>query len=200
MVKSIYKLQNSQPRYELKTETKKGKVLWFTGLSGAGKSTLAELLKNKLIKEGLNCKILDGDILRTGLNNNLGFSEKERFENIRRTAEVAKLFSESGFVVIVAFITPTQSMRNLAKNIIGAENFYEIFIDASLEVCEKRDVKGLYKKARNGEIQNFTGISACYECPQNPDLIVPTYNLSVSQSSCIILNLLKTEIPALSCH
>ena len=157
MVKSFYKLQTLRPRYELRTTTEKkqGKVLWFTGLSGAGKSTIANALEKKLKNQGLVCRILDGDILRCGLNSNVGFSEEDRMENIRRTAEVAKLFSEIGVVVIVAFITPTQAMRDRAKNIIGLESFSEVFVKSSLEVCEMRDVKGLYAKARSGEIKRI---------------------------------------------
>jgi len=197
MVKSFYKLQTLRPRYELKTTTEKkqGKVLWFTGLSGAGKSTIANALEKKLKNQGLVCRILDGDILRCGLNSNVGFSEEDRMENIRRTAEVAKLFSEIGVVVIVAFITPTQAMRDRAKNIIGLESFSEVFVKSSLEVCEMRDVKGLYAKARRGEIKEFTGISAIYETPKNPDLIIETSALSIAQSVDLLLQDVLYNIP-----
>lgn len=151
----------------------KGKVLWFTGLSGSGKSTIAIHLERIFTINGILCKILDGDTLRTGLNSNLGFSDEDRTENIRRTAEVAKMFSDIGITVMVAFITPTQLMRNLARHICN-ESFIEIYINASLEVCEKRDIKGLYAKARTGAIKNFTGISSPYEVPTNSDIEINT--------------------------
>lgn len=151
----------------------KGKVLWFTGLSGSGKSTIAIHLAHIFTNNGILCKVLDGDTLRTGLNSNLGFSDEDRSENIRRTAEVAKMFSEMGVTVIVAFITPTQAMRSLARNICN-ESFVEIYINSSLEVCEKRDTKGLYAKARTGAIKNFTGISSPYEVPTNSDIEINT--------------------------
>ena len=160
----------------------KGKVLWFTGLSGAGKSTVADQLEKKFLQEGILSKILDGDELRNGLNKNLGFSEADRMENIRRTAEVAKLLCEMGVMVIVSLITPTQAMRDLARHIIGDTDFIEAYINSSLKTCERRDVKGLYKKARAGEIPNFTGIAAPYEIPASPDLVIDTENYSVSES------------------
>jgi adenylylsulfate kinase len=160
--------------FQKKQSNCKGRVLWFTGLSGSGKSTIAIELESILRNKNILSKILDGDILRAGLNNNLGFSEEDRTENIRRTAEVAKMFSDTGFLVIVAFITPTQAMRDLARSIIGNENFVEIYINSSLEICEKRDVKGLYLKARKGEINNFTGISSPYEVPICTDIEIDT--------------------------
>lgn len=158
----------------------KGKVLWFTGLSGSGKSTIAIHLEKKLLDEGVLCKVLDGDNLRAGLNKNLGFTEEDRIENIRRTAEVAKLFSEIGVLVIVSFITPTQAMRDMARNIIGEEYFAEVYINSSLETCEQRDVKGLYQKARKGEILNFTGVTAVYEVPEKPDSLIETDRYSIT--------------------
>lgn len=154
----------------------RGRVLWFTGLSGSGKSTIAELLERQLYTEGKVVKVLDGDNIRAGINNNLGFSEADRTENIRRIAEVAKLFVDMGVVVICSFISPTRAIRAQAQTIIGAEDFVEIYVDTPLEVCEARDVKGLYGKARRGEIKNFTGIDAPYEAPLQPSLTIPTEN------------------------
>lgn len=149
-------------------------VIWFTGLSGSGKSTLANLLENELFKREIKTFSLDGDNIRKGLNNNLGFSAEDRQENLRRIAEVAKLFVESGSVVIASFISPLKKDRALLKKIIGKKNFIEVFVNTSLEECERRDIKGLYKKARAGEIKNFTGIDAPYENPENPDLEIKT--------------------------
>jgi len=166
---------------------KKGATFWFTGLSGAGKSTLSNALKDKLDKElGDKNKvfILDGDVIRQGLNKDLGFSAEDRAENIRRISEVAKLFAMSGQICFVAFISPYEKDRQFGKNIHQQNglNFYECYISASLESCEQRDVKGLYKKARAGEIKNFTGISDPYEAPANPDLDIPTDKLSLEES------------------
>src|SRR6187399_342383 len=144
------------------------KVLWFTGLSGSGKSTLAIGLERQLFDKGYNIVVLDGDNIRTGINSNLSFSPDDRVENIRRIAEVAKLFLSNGIICIVSFISPTRDMRSMAKDIIGPEDFVEVFIDTPIEICEARDVKGLYKKARAGEIQDFTGIHAPYEPPVHP--------------------------------
>jgi adenylylsulfate kinase len=143
----------------------KSKVIWMTGLSGSGKSTLAKALQQKLFEEGKVAVVLDGDNLRHGINSNLGFSEDDRTENVRRTAEMAKILLNSGVIVIVALISPTKKVRALAKEIIGEADFLEVYVNASLEVCEQRDVKGFYKRARNGEIKNFTGVSAKYEVP-----------------------------------
>ena len=174
-MKNIY----SQPQVlssEEKLRLKKHKPLavWFTGLSGAGKSTLAALLEKALYRRNIHTCLLDGDNLRSGLNRNLGFTEAERTENLRRVAEVAKLFVQSGNVAIAAFISPLESDRQMVKEIIGEERFLEVFVDTSLDECEQRDVKGLYKRARAGEIRNFTGISAPFEEPKNPDLKVRT--------------------------
>ncbi|MFZ0490196.1 MAG: adenylyl-sulfate kinase [Salegentibacter sp.] len=169
----------SQPQVlssEEKLRLKKHKPLtvWFTGLSGAGKSTLANMLEKELYSRNIHTALLDGDNLRGGLNRNLGFTEADRTENLRRVAEVAKLFVESGNVAIAAFITPLESDRQMVRNIIGSDRFLEVFVATSLEECENRDVKGLYKKARAGEIVNFTGISAPFEEPADPDLRVFT--------------------------
>jgi adenylylsulfate kinase len=157
----------------------RSKVIWFTGLSGAGKTTLAKNLERRLHSNGYLTQVLDGDNIRSGINNNLGFSEEDRTENIRRIAEVSKLLIHSGVITINSFISPTTEMRNMAREIIGNENFIEIFVFAPLEVCEKRDVKGLYKKARAGKIKNFTGIDAPFEEPKNADVRVDTSLLSV---------------------
>ena len=149
-------------------------VIWFTGLSGSGKSTIANLVEKELYQQGIHTYTLDGDNIRGGLNKNLGFTEEDRSENLRRIAEVAKLFYDSGTVVLSAFITPLRSDREMIKAIVGADNFIEIFVNTSLEECERRDVKGLYKKARKGEIKNFTGISAPFEAPENPQVKLNT--------------------------
>ena len=159
-----------------------GVMVWFTGLSGSGKSTIAIALERELHKRGLLCRILDGDNIRSGINNNLGFSEADRVENIRRIAEVSKLFIDTGIVTIAAFISPNNDIREMAANIIGKEDFLEIYVSTPLEECERRDVKGLYAKARRGEIKNFTGISAPFEAPVHPALTVDTSLLSLEES------------------
>lgn len=172
----------------------KGKVFWLTGLSGSGKTTIALQLEKELFKLGFLVQILDGDNIRAGINNNLSFSEADRAENIRRISEVSKLFLNCGVITINCFVSPTKKMRQNAKKIIGKENYYEIFINADLETCEKRDVKGLYKKARSGEIKNFTGIDTEYEKPNNPSLEVDTSQLSLDQSIEIILKNILPQI------
>jgi adenylylsulfate kinase len=172
----------------------KGKVVWLTGLSGSGKTTIALQLEKELYKLGFLVQILDGDNIRAGINNNLSFSEGDRTENIRRIAEVSKLFLNCGIITINCFVSPTIKMRQIAEKIIGKENYYEIFINADLETCEKRDIKGLYKKARNGEIKNFTGIDSQYEKPNNPSLEINTSQLSIEKSIEIIL---KNVLPQL---
>lgn len=159
-----------------------GKVYWFTGLSGSGKSTLALGLERKLFEEGKHVVLLDGDNIRTGINNNLGFSLEDRQENIRRIAEVSKLFAEQGIICLVSFISPTREMRANAKSIIGQHDIVEIFIDTPIEECEARDVKGLYKKARAGEIRDFTGIHADYEVPAHPDVHIRTSGKTIEES------------------
>jgi len=150
------------------------KVLWMTGLSGAGKTTLAEALERELHRKGYFTKSFDGDEIRKGLNKDLGFTLDSRMENIRRTAEIAKLFCDHGLIVICSLITPTNEMRELARSIIGKDRFVEIFVNCSIEVCESRDVKGLYKQARAGLLKNFTGIDAAYEKPIHPDIELRT--------------------------
>jgi adenylylsulfate kinase len=148
--------------------------LWLVGLSGSGKSTLARALERALHERGFLTYLLDGDNLRSGLNSNLGFSEEDRRENIRRAAEAARLLLEGGMVTICSFISPTEAVRQVARTIVGPEDFLEVYVNASLEACEERDVKGLYAKARRGEIKEFTGISAPFEAPQTPFLEVRT--------------------------
>ena len=164
----------------------RGKVLWFTGLSGSGKSTLAIALERQLFDQGYSVIILDGDNIRTGINNNLTFSPEDRIENIRRIAEVAKLFLTNGIICIVSFISPTRDMRANAKQIIGPTDFVEVFIDTPIEVCEARDVKGLYKKARAGEIKDFTGVNAPYEIPLQPDVHVHTEGTDIEESMAVL--------------
>lgn len=174
----------------------RGIVIWFTGLSGAGKSTLAKALENHLYKEGILTQVLDGDKIRNGLNRNLGFTEEDRVENIRRIAEVGKLFCHCGLVAISAFISPTTAIRKMAREIIGEEDFYEIYVSTPLEICEQRDPKGLYKKARAGLIKNFTGISAPYEAPVKPNLIINTAEYSVGESNALILEKIMPLVKA----
>ena len=169
-------------------------MIWFTGLSGSGKSTIAIALERELQKRGLLCRILDGDNIRSGINNNLGFSEEDRVENIRRIAEIGKLFVDTGIITIAAFISPNNDIREMAANIIGKENFLEIFVGTPIEECERRDVKGLYAKARRGEIKNFTGISAPFEAPANPALSIDTSKLSVEESVNKLLELILPKI------
>lgn len=158
------------------------KVLWFTGLSGSGKSTIARGVEKRLHEMGYLVQILDGDNVRTGINNNLGFSEEDRAENIRRIAEVSKLFLNCGVITLNSFVSPTIAIRNSAKEIIGVEDFVEIYVNAPFEVCEERDVKGLYKKARAGEIKNFTGLDAPFEAPESPDLEIKTNEMTAEAS------------------
>ncbi len=172
----------------------KSKVIWFTGLSGSGKSSIANEVSRILFECNIKVFILDGDITRSGLNKDLGFSLLDRKENIRRVSEVAKLFVESGTVVLTSFISPIAQDRLVAKQIIGAEDFIEVFIDCPLEICEERDVKGLYAKARKGEIKNFTGIDSPYEIPLNPDITVNTANKSISECSQMIVDTIKMRI------
>lgn len=171
----------------------KGVMLWFTGLSGSGKSTVAIALERELQKRGLLCRILDGDNIRTGINANLVFSADDRRENIRRVAEVAKLFVDTGIITIAAFVSPTEELRNLAQHIIGKDDFKEIFISTPIEECERRDVKGLYARARRGEVKNFTGISAPFEAPQHPALSLDTSKLSLEESVAQLLQLLNIK-------
>ena len=174
----------------------RGVMVWFTGLSGSGKSTIAIALERELHKRGLLCRILDGDNIRSGINNNLGFSPEDRVENIRRIAEVGKLFVDTGVITIAAFISPNNELREMASAIIGKADFLEVYVSTPLAECERRDVKGLYAKARKGEIKEFTGVSAPFESPERPDLSLDTSVLSVEQSVSRLLELIipKVEI------
>lgn len=171
-----------------------GVMIWFTGLSGSGKSTIAIALERELHKRGLLCRILDGDNIRTGINNNLGFSETDRVENIRRIAEVSKLFIDTGIITVAAFISPNNDIREMAARIIGQDDFLEVFVSTPLAECEKRDVKGLYAKARRGEIKNFTGISAPFEAPEHPALSLDTSVLSLEESVKRLLDIVLSRV------
>lgn len=170
------------------------KVIWMTGLSGAGKTTLATHLQEKLFQLGYLTYILDGDNIRAGININLTYTESDRTENIRRIAEISKLFLDCGIITINCFISPTEGIREIAKSIIGYDNFIEIFVNAPFEVCEIRDVKGLYTKARKGEIKDFTGIDSPYETPINPDIEVLTDCKTVDESVRQILDFILPKI------
>lgn len=172
----------------------KGIMIWFTGLSGSGKSTLAIALERELHAHGHLCKILDGDNIRSGINNNLGFSESDRTENIRRIAEISKLFVDCGIITIAAFISPTNSIRRMAQDIIGEKDFLEVYVSTPLEECEKRDIKGLYKKARAGEIKEFTGISSPFEAPEHPFISIDTSKHNLEESVNILLNAILPKI------
>jgi adenylylsulfate kinase len=161
----------------------KSKVIWLTGLSGSGKTTIANAFERKLFQQGFFTNILDGDNIRTGINNNLGFSEEDRIENIRRIAEVAKLFMDSGVITICCFVSPTKEIREQAKSIVGTNDFIEVFVNTPIAICEQRDVKGLYAKARKGEIKNFTGIDAPFEAPTENFIDLKTENQTIAQTA-----------------
>lgn len=169
-------------------------VLWFTGLSGSGKSTIANAVEQKLFDAGYKTYTLDGDNIRQGINKGLTFTAEDRAENLRRIAEVAKLFVDSGQICMAAFVSPTLQDRKIVRDIVGDKDFVEVFVDTPLEVCEQRDVKGLYAKARKGEIKNFTGISAPYEAPVNPEILVKTENKSVEESAQEVFNYIINHI------
>jgi len=174
----------------------KGCVIWMTGLSGSGKTTIARHLENKLFEEGYSSKILDGDVLRSGINADLAFSKNDRRENIRRTAEIAKIFAESGFITIVSLITPKEEFRSLARQIIGEVDFNLIYVEASIDECERRDVKGLYAKARKGEIKDFTGVSVGngFEVPIKYDLLVKTDNEDIEGLVQLVFDYLEKKV------
>ncbi|VXD19075.1 adenylyl-sulfate kinase [Marinoscillum sp. 108] len=170
------------------------KLIWFTGLSGSGKSTLASAFEVYLFNQGYGTYILDGDNVRSGLNKDLDFSDSSRVENIRRIAEVSKLFVDAGVVVLTAFISPFRADRAQARDLVGGENFIEVFVDTPIEVCEQRDVKGLYAKARAGKIPNFTGIDSPFETPEHPDVHIRTAGQSVEES---LKELIEQIVPKL---
>lgn len=170
------------------------KLIWFTGLPCSGKSTLANALEVKLFSEGFSTYLLDGDNLRSGINNDLGFSQEDRRENLRRVAEIAKMFLDAGLFVIAAFIAPLASDRAMVKTIVGEENYFEIFVNTPLEECEARDTKGLYKKARANEIKNFTGVQMAYEIPLKPDLIIDNSNIKMAKNIDLITQYLALSI------
>ena len=172
----------------------RSKVIWLTGLSGSGKSTIGLALEKRLFQENFVAQLLDGDNIRSGINKNLGFSEEDRKENIRRIAEIAKLYLSSGIITINSFISPTAETRNIAKEIVGEADFLEIYINAPMATCESRDVKGLYKKARAGEIQGFTGVNQAYEEPENPALELRTDLLGVDEAVDKLFTFLKKHI------
>lgn len=172
----------------------RSKVLWFTGLSGSGKTTIAKQLEKRLFEHQFLAQLLDGDNIRSGLNQNLGFSLEDRMENVRRIAEVSKLYLNSGVIVIASFISPTEGIREMAKSIIGAKDFIEIFVNTPLEVCESRDVKGLYQKARRGEIKEFSGINSPYEAPVNPHIEIKTTETTIENAVDFIFNYLQPLI------
>lgn len=169
-------------------------LIWFTGLSGSGKSTIANVVEQELYKLGIKTYTLDGDNIRKGINNDLTFTPEDRTENIRRIAEIAHLMVDAGLVVLAAFVSPCKKDRDNIKNIVKDVNFVEVYINTSVEECERRDVKGLYKKARAGEIKNMTGISAPYEAPENPDIEIKTEEKSVDQAVQEIMNYIKPKL------
>lgn len=173
----------------------KSAVIWFTGLSGAGKTTIAQHLERALYKKGFLTQILDGDNIRSGINNNLTFTEADRLENIRRIAEVSKLLVHSGVITLNSFISPTEEIRQMAKGIIGEENFIEVFVNTPIEVCEERDIKGLYKKAREGKIKNFTGIDSPFDPPSLPDVELHTEKHTIEES---VQECLKVVLPRIT--
>lgn len=172
----------------------RAKVIWFTGLSGSGKSTLALRLEKELYMRGFHSKLLDGDNIRSGINKNLSFSAADRVENIRRIAEISKLFIKCGIVTINGFVSPTEEIRNMAKDIIGRESFIEIYVNTPMEVCESRDSKGLYKKAREGKILDFTGVNAPFEPPVKPDITISTEHCKIEDTIEEILKIILPKI------
>lgn len=171
----------------------RGAVLWFTGLSGSGKSTIGHRVERMLIERGAFAYILDGDNIRHGLNSDLGFAPEDRVENIRRIGEVARLFADAGALVLSAFISPYRKDRDRVRGLMGPGEFIEVFVDTPLEVCEARDPKGLYKKARAGEISNFTGLDAPYEAPESPEVHLETAQLSVDEAAGLVINYLEEQ-------
>lgn len=192
MAENIYPIYDQMMTRAEKEELlhQQGLMVWFTGLSGSGKSTIAMGVERELHKRGILCRILDGDNIRAGINSNLGFSAEDRKENIRRIAEIGKLFVQTGVVTLACFVSPTNDIRCLAREIIGEEDFREVFVSTPLEVCEQRDVKGLYAKARRGEVKAFTGISAPFEAPAYPDLTLDTSQMTLKEEVEAVIELI----------
>ena len=192
MAENIYPIYDQMMSREDKEQLlgQRGLMVWFTGLSGSGKSTVAMSVERELHKRGILCRILDGDNIRSGINNNLGFSQEDRRENIRRIAEVGKLFVHTGIVTLACFVSPTEDIREMARGIIGSEDFKEVFVSTPLEECERRDVKGLYARARRGEVKDFTGISAPFEAPAHPALSIDTSRLSLEDSTMAVVEMI----------
>ncbi len=195
MEQSIYpiysKMMTREDRERLLGQ--RGVMVWFTGLSGSGKSTIALGVERELYKRGTLCAILDGDNIRAGINSNLGFSVDDRRENIRRIAEVGKLFVETGVVTLACFVSPTNDIRRMARGIVGADDFKEVYVSTPIEECERRDVKGLYARARRGEIKDFTGISSPFEVPESPTLCIDTSVLSLEESVRKVVGIIPTR-------
>ena len=195
-MQNLYSTKNSLLSREDKEKllNQKGICIWLTGLSGSGKTTIANYVSRQLHDSGVYTQVLDGDNIRLGINKNLSFSDRDRQENIRRIAEVTKLFVEAGVVTFCCFVSPSNKMRTLAKNVIGENDFFEVFVSTNLKTCETRDVKGLYKKARKGEIKDFTGVSSPFENPVNPDLVLDTENKSIDEIGDTLISVLKNKL------
>lgn len=191
MTENIYPIYNQMMTREEKERLlrQKGIMVWLTGLSGSGKSTVAMGVERELHAKGILCRILDGDNVRTGINSNLGFSPEDRKENIRRIAEVGKLFVQTGIVTLACFVSPTREVREMARQIVGSDDFMEIYISTPIEECERRDVKGLYARARKGEVKEFTGVSAPFEAPEHPDVSIDTSVLTLEESVKTVVDL-----------
>lgn len=192
MAENIYPIYDQMMTREDKEQLlgQRGVMIWFTGLSGSGKSTVAMGVERELHARGILCRILDGDNIRAGINNNLGFSAEDRKENIRRIAEIGKLFVQTGIVTLACFVSPTNEIRQMARDIIGHEDFREVFVSTPLEECERRDVKGLYARARRGEVKDFTGISAPFEAPEHPTLTIDTSCLTLEESVKAVMDMI----------
>ncbi len=195
-IEHIYPVFDKMLPREAKEELldQRGTVIWMYGLSGSGKSTLANLLERSLHEAGRMVKVLDGDNVRSGLNNNLGFSDEDRLENIRRVAEVAKLFAETGIITITSFITPREELRELARAIIGENDFLEVYVKASYETCSDRDPKGLYAKVKAGEVKQFTGKDSAFEESEEPDLVIDTESGSEEESLARLLEVVEKQL------
>ncbi|MCF6204717.1 MAG: adenylyl-sulfate kinase [Methylococcaceae bacterium] len=187
----IWHLHNVTKDERAKQKQQRPCILWFTGLSGSGKSTISGAVEQKLFELGYHTYLLDGDNVRHGLNKDLAFSDGDRVENIRRVGELSKLMIDAGLLVMTAFISPFKADREMVRNLVQQHEFIEIYMDTPLKVCEQRDPKGLYKKARNGEIKNFTGISSDYESPELPEIVISTVELSIEECADKIINYLK---------